>query len=158
VSAARSTAHEPAGDDQVSGRLPAVKALTLRQPWAWAVIYGGKDVENRRRRTAYRGPLLIHAGKNADPDPETSSRLLWTMADPEAFRQPRAAWQAREAIIGVVHLADVLTDSRSPWATAGWYNWAFEFPSPIDPPIPCRGRPGLWVPPAAVAERLAGIV
>ena len=158
MSAARSTAHEPAGDDQVSGRLPAVKALTLRPPWAWAMIYGGKDVENRRWRTAYRGPLLIHAGKNADPDPEATSRLLWTMADPEAFRQPRAAWQAREAIIGVVHLADVLTDSRSPWATAGWYNWAFEFPAPIDPPIPCRGRPGLWVPPAAVAERLAVIV
>ncbi len=158
MSAARSIAHEPAGDDQVSGRLPAVKALTLRPPWAWAVIYGGKDVENRRWRTAYRGPLLIHAGKNADPDPEATSRLLWTMADPEALRQPRAAWQAREAIIGVVHLADVLTDSRSPWAAAGRYHWVFEFPSPIDPAIPCRGRPGLWVPPAAVAERLAGIV
>ena len=103
-----------------------------------------------------RGPLLIHAGKNADPDPEATSRLLWTMADPEALRQPRAAWQAREAIIGVVHLADVLTDSRSPWAAAGRYHWVFEFPSPIDPAIPCRGRPGLWVPPAAVAENWPG--
>jgi hypothetical protein len=44
------------------GQPSAVKALTMRQPWAWATIYGGKDVENRRRRTAYRGPLLIHAG------------------------------------------------------------------------------------------------
>ena len=158
MSAARSMAHGPAGDDQASGRLPAVKALTLRQPWAWATIYGGKDVENRRWRTAYRGPLLIHAGKNADPDPEATSRLLWTMADPEALRQPRAAWQAREAVIGVVHLADILTDSPSPWATARWYHWVFEFPSPVDPPIPCRGRPGLWLPPAAVAERLAGII
>jgi len=121
-------------------------------------MYGGKDVENRQWRTAYRGPLLIHVGKNADPDPEASFRLLWTMADPEAFGQPRAAWQAREAIIGVVHLADVLTDSPSPWATAGWYHWVFEFPAPVDPLIPCRGRPGLWVPPAAVAERLAGVI
>lgn len=158
MSRARSTVHTPAGDHQVSGRLPAVKALTLRQPWAWAVIYGGKDVENRRWRTAYRGPLLIHAGKNSDPDPEASSRLLWTMADPEAFGQPRGAWQAREAIIGFVYLADVLTDSPSPWATAGWYQWVFEFPSPVDPLIPCRGRPGLWAPPAAVAERLAEVI
>ena len=155
---ARSTVRKPADDALVSGRLPAVKALTIRQPWAWAVMYGGKDVENRRWRTAYRGPLLIHAGKNADPDPEAPTRLLWTMADPDAFGQPRAAWQAREAIIGVVHLADVLTDSPSPWATAGWYHWVFEFPAPVDPLIPCRGRPGLWVPPAAVAERLAGII
>jgi hypothetical protein len=47
------------------GQPPAVPALTMHQPWAWAAIYGGKDVENRRRRTAYRGPLLIHAGQNA---------------------------------------------------------------------------------------------
>jgi hypothetical protein len=62
-----------------------VKALTVRQPWAWATIYAGKDVENRRWRTTYRGPLLIHAGKNADPDPEATSRLLWTMAVPGHF-------------------------------------------------------------------------
>jgi ASCH domain len=134
-----------------------VKVLTIRQPWAWAVIYGGKDVENRRWRTAYRGLLLIHAGKNADPDPEAYPRLLWTMADPEAFAQPRRAWEAREAIIGFVYLTDVLTDSPSPWATAGLYHWAFEFPAPVDPLVPCRGRPGLWVPPVAVAERLTGV-
>jgi hypothetical protein len=138
--------------------VPGLRALTIRQPWAWATIYGGMDVVNRRRRTAYRGPLLIHAGKNADPDPEATARLLWTMADPEAFRQPRAAWQAREAIIGVVHVADVLTDSPRPWAAAGWYHWVFEFPAPVDPVIPCRGHPGLWVPPADVTERLTGIL
>jgi ASCH domain len=129
----------------------AIKALTVRQPWAWAIIYGGKDVENRRWRAAYRGPLLIHAGEKADPEPEACARLLWTMADPEAFGQPRAAWQARGAIIGVVFLADILTDSPSPWAAVGWHHWVFEFPAPVDPLIPCRGRPGLWVPPATVA-------
>jgi hypothetical protein len=55
---------------------PAVRVVTIRQPWAWAIVYGGKDVENRRWRTSYRGPLLIHAGQNADPDPEASTRLL----------------------------------------------------------------------------------
>lgn len=128
----------------------------MPQPWAWATIYGGKDVGNCRRRTAYRGPLLIHADKNPDPDPEASSRLLWTMADPEAFGQPRAAWRAREAIIGVVQLADVLTDSPSPWAAVGGYHWVFEFPSPVVPFIPCRGHRGLWIPPATVTEKLAG--
>jgi len=146
------------GDDQDGGQLPVVKALTIRQPWAWATIYGGKDIENRPWRTAYRGPLLIHAGKNADPDPDACSRLLWTMADPEAFGRPRAVWQAREAIIGVVYLADVLIDSPSPWAAVGCYHWVFEFPAPVDSVIPCRGRPGLWVPPPIVAQKLAGIV
>jgi len=158
MSRVRGIARGPSDDDQPSGRLTVARALTIRQPWAWAAIYGGKDVENRRWRTSYRGPLLIHAGKNVDPDPEALTRLLWTMPDPEAFRQPRVAWRAREAIIGVVHLADILTDSPSPWAIAGWYHWAFEFPAPVDPHIPCVGRPGLWIPSATVSERLAGLI
>ena len=144
--------------NSANGRTPRVKALTIPQPWAWAIIHGGKDIENRRWRTAYRGPLLVHAGKNADPDPEVSARLLWTMADPEAFGQPRAAWQARQAIIGVVYLADVLTDSPSPWALAGWYHWVLEFPAAFDPPFAWRGRPGLWVPPVAATNNLTGVV
>lgn len=140
------------------GRRPPLRALTIRPPWAWAVIYGGKDVENRRWRTAYRGPLLIHASLRPDPDPEAVARLLWTMTDPGAYRQPRTAWQARGAIIGVVFLADIMTDSPSPWAVPGCYHWQLEFPSPVDPPFPCPGRPGLWVPPAAAADSLSDVL
>lgn len=41
-----------------------MKAITVRQPWAWAIMHGGKDVENRSRNIAvgYRGPVVIHAG------------------------------------------------------------------------------------------------
>jgi hypothetical protein len=38
------------------------------------------------------------------------------MADPGAFGQRRAAFQARGAIIGMAYLADILTDSPSSWA------------------------------------------
>ena len=45
-----------------------MKAITVRQPWAWAILHGGKDVENRTRNIAgsYRGPLVIHAGLALD--------------------------------------------------------------------------------------------
>ncbi len=33
-----------------------VRALTLRAPWAWAVLHAGKRVENRSRPWRYRGP------------------------------------------------------------------------------------------------------
>lgn len=39
-----------------------MRALTVRQPFAWAIAYGGKDVENWPRPLAYRGPAAIHAG------------------------------------------------------------------------------------------------
>lgn len=48
-------------------RPPAtIACLTIRQPWAWAILFAGKGVENRNRRTHHRGPLAIHAGKNFD--------------------------------------------------------------------------------------------
>lgn len=140
----------------MSVRPPVLRALTIRQPWAWAAVYAGKDVENRRWKTAYRGALLIHAAKHADPAGATT-RLLWTMADPEAFGQPRAAFEARGAVIGMVYLADILTDSTSRWAQPGCYHWVLEFPSPVEPPVSCAGRQGLWAPSGAVAKALDGL-
>ena len=43
------------------------RAISIRQPWAWAVIHGGKDVENRSETAAraYRPAVgqrvFIHA-------------------------------------------------------------------------------------------------
>jgi hypothetical protein len=45
-----------------------MKALSIRQPWAYLIITGDKDIENRTWATAYRGPVLIHAGKTMDYD------------------------------------------------------------------------------------------
>src|SRR5712692_3895082 len=42
-------------------QLGSVRTLSLRQPWAWLVVNGYKDIENRSWRTNHRGALLIHA-------------------------------------------------------------------------------------------------
>lgn len=47
--------------------LPTI-ALSVRQPWAWAIIYAGKDIENRswqavNRGLKQRGRVAIHAAK-----------------------------------------------------------------------------------------------
>jgi hypothetical protein len=41
-----------------------MKALSVCQPWAWAIVHDIKMVENRWRRTNYRGPLVIHASRS----------------------------------------------------------------------------------------------
>lgn len=41
-----------------------MKALSICQPWAWAIMEGHKHVENRTWCTHYRGRLLIHAGQS----------------------------------------------------------------------------------------------
>jgi hypothetical protein len=40
-----------------------MKALSIRQPWAWLILNAGKDIENRDWLTRFRGPFLIHASK-----------------------------------------------------------------------------------------------
>lgn len=95
-----------------------MRVLTVRHPWAAAIIYEAtdprdgskhrKDVENRTRNIAgdYRGPVAIHAA------------LAWDVA---AFRTPGTSplgrwwdWETipameltRGHIIGVVDLVDV---------------------------------------------------
>jgi hypothetical protein len=38
-----------------------MKALSVCQPWAWAIVRAIKTVENRSRPTRHRGPLRIQA-------------------------------------------------------------------------------------------------
>ncbi len=61
--------------------MTAIKGLSVRQPFAWAIACAGKTVENRSRMTAYRGLLAIHASKVYDqkaalPVPSALSALM----------------------------------------------------------------------------------
>jgi len=106
-----------------------MRALTVRQPWAWAIIHGGKDVENRSRSLGpYRGPVAIHAGLMIDDDARWSLTLrqAWHGAflpervEPDApgFMLPvlresyeeDASWLPTGVVIGVVDLVDVHDD------------------------------------------------
>jgi hypothetical protein len=47
-------------------KVPTIKALTIRQPWAELILRGRKPFELRTWRTKYRGPLVIHAAAKVD--------------------------------------------------------------------------------------------
>lgn len=53
-----------------------IKALSIKQPWAWLIVQGFKPVENRTWWTNYQGPVLIHAGKRPDPQATRISQLV----------------------------------------------------------------------------------
>jgi hypothetical protein len=44
--------------------LERTRAISIRLPWAWLIVNGFKDVENRSWRTRHRGTILIHASKS----------------------------------------------------------------------------------------------
>jgi len=45
-----------------------MKALTIREPWATLILSGHKTVETRVWKTDYKGPILLHVGKTAQPE------------------------------------------------------------------------------------------
>jgi hypothetical protein len=120
-----------------------VKAITIKQPWAWATMYAGKDIENRSWYTKYRGPLLIHAGASYRAD----ARL------PRGVRPPHRTDLHASAILGVVELADVVQASRSRWFL-GEYGFVLRNPRLFSRPIPCGGKLGLWTPSATQMRRV----
>ena len=90
-----------------------MKALSIRQPWAWLIIHGGKDIENRSWHTKFRGRFLVHAsggmtrGEYADACSFCRARGL---PAPPAFTELN-----RGGIIGSVELVDSVETSTSPW-------------------------------------------
>lgn len=92
-------------------------ALSVRQPWAHAIIYFDKDVENRSWQAVnhglrVRGRIAIHAAKGLGKAEYEEAREFidlrgWTCPDASALR--------RGGIIGSVEVVDVVSEHDSPW-------------------------------------------
>lgn len=129
-----------------------MKSLTVRQPWASCIAFGGKDIENRSWSTPHRGLVAIHAGKGVDWDVPDHA---WTSAGLAPYRKGarRAAWTASlplGAVVAIARLADCHdatgTDycSCSTWAMAHQWHWELADVRPLPQPVPCKGALGLW--------------
>ncbi|MFF4741261.1 hypothetical protein ACFY2W_36070 [Streptomyces sp. NPDC001262] len=123
----------------------ALRGLTIRQPWADAVAYLGKDVENRTRRTTYTGPVLIHAGLQVDK--AALSHAPAALAD-AAGELPGVLG----AVIAVSRItgAHACDGSCSPWAEPGRWHWQLAGTRVLSSPVTVKGALGLWIPTPAL--------
>ncbi|MFZ7112871.1 MAG: ASCH domain-containing protein, partial [Desulfatiglandales bacterium] len=120
-----------------------MKALSIKQPWAWLIVNGVKDVENRNWRSDYRGPLLIHASRTWDRKGYdfVCDRLGEYLASKEQF--------AFGALIGRVEMIDcVSSPDHLPAQSRRWffgeYGFVFKQAEAFTDPIPYKGRLGLF--------------
>lgn len=111
---------------------PAVKALTIRQPWASLIMAGIKDVENRSRPTRFRGTIAVHAGQGVSPEGMAAHGHL-------------LAQYPAGAIIGTVEITDCVRDSGSEWAMDGHWHWVLANPRPCVP-VAAEGKLSFWTP------------
>lgn len=135
-----------------------LRALTVRNPYAWAVALGHKTVENRPRRTSYRGLVAIHAGAawHRQSSLDQNVLALWTYyfqsTDVDAAYLGPRHWRA---VVAVADLYDchVRTPGccRNAWADPrAAVHWLLRDIQSLPVPVPTKGALGLWVLPPAV--------
>ncbi len=94
-----------------------MKALSIRQPWAWLVLHGGKDIENRTWHTKHRGQFLVHASAGCTHKQwaEAVSFALEAGLIKHPAEVPPINDLLRGGIIGSVDLVDSVDTSGSAW-------------------------------------------
>lgn len=127
-------------------------ALSVRQPWAHAIVHLGKDVENRSRSFGRRGLVLVHASKGMTQD-EFAEAAAFIEHGP-GHTLPPADQLQRGGIVGAVEIIDSVAESDSPW-WMGPRALVLANARPL-PFIPCSGTvaPIFWRPPADVLDQV----
>lgn len=160
--------------------MTAPVCISVRQPWAWAIIRAGKRIENRavpdpwRSRVGQR--IYIHAAKGCTRDEyEDGADFIEdaTGLDATAIRPPLLAALPRGAIVGTAKLTAVAklgalpssfsgwfrdddaprvlrAVSRSPWSVGPWC-LVLDDVRPLSQPLPWKGALG-WFPGPPDAE------
>uniref|UniRef100_I2Q077 ASCH domain-containing protein n=1 Tax=Desulfovibrio sp. U5L TaxID=596152 RepID=I2Q077_9BACT len=129
--------------------MTTMPCLSIRQPWAWAILCAGKDVENRSWSTKYRGPILIHAGKafrldDVRDDFDQMECAMMATGTELPDKLPIADLHAQTGgIVGMATVVDCVRGHASPWAIPGEWHWVLTDARPL-PFHACKGRLGIF--------------
>jgi hypothetical protein len=129
-----------------------VQAMSVQQPWAFAIARGGKSVSNQTTTTAYRGRLLVHASMRVDLKACDSPLIRSAGWDP---RDPLATIGAVIAVADLDHVCSAGDGSCDcgPWAEPGFHHWHLSGVRALPRPIVALGRTELWQPsPTLITE------
>ena len=119
-------------------------ALSVRQPWAWAIVAGHKTIENRSAGSIAAGGMdcrriAIHAASGLKEDEFQWGH--WRLAR-HGVTCPRPDALPRSAIIGAVDVVEIVSESDSEWF-GGQMGLVLDNAVACDP-IPCVGQLGYF--------------
>lgn len=150
-----------------------MKALTIRQHWAWAIVHGSKRVENRTWRPSPKmigQRFAIHAAVRFDSPAafDDVSEIIYGEPGRRSLDM-----QTSGAIIGTARLVHVVNEfdmDLGEWfgkRTQGAYCDIEWFCGPIGfilddivecKPFPCRGALGFWDAPAGFIDPFSSTI
>lgn len=94
------------------------QALTVRQPWAWAIMHAGKDLENRSQRLCRPGWYFLHAGLGGDEIDFNAAMItkgLYSKGPLGDNSAPSFSAMQRGGVVAAVKFGEWITESASPW-------------------------------------------
>ncbi len=132
-----------------------MRAFTVHQPYAYAIVAGLKGYETRPRRTNIRGRVAVHAGKASlnRATRELSDRGFWELLGAVGGKTdtdlPLGAVVGTVEIVDCVPVEDVVGGITEQERALGDYSpgrWAWVLKNPVmfDTPIPAKGKQGWW--------------
>ena len=120
-----------------------IAALSIRQPWAWLIVNGHKDIENRDWHTQFRGRMLVHAGQTMARSYYDTVVADLTAAGLCPANMPAYEDLPRGGFVGWTHVIDCRQQHPSPWKQDGSHGFVLRDSSPI-PFVPFKGRLGFF--------------
>ena len=122
-----------------------MKALTVYQPYAYAIVAGLKQYETRPQRTNIRGRVAVHAAKGKP----RFVTLAVDMALPETMKLHFGAVIGAVEIVDCVPVEEIIPTLTERERVLGDYSpgrfaWVLRNPIMFEKPIPARGKQGWW--------------
>lgn len=113
-----------------------IAAISVHQPWAWLIVNGYKDIENRSNppaATKSMQRIAIHAPQRKVTRGEFED-FLETVKKFKIKRYPQSPEEfTYGAIVGTVFLVGAEKKSKSKWANRGCSHWKLEKPKKLKP-------------------------
>lgn len=95
--------------------------LSVRQPWAWLIVHGWKNIENRNWPTRVRGSINIHASKGMTEDEYWAALIFVRGFAPQVAEMiPGPDELPRGGIVGRATLLDCVDHHSSEWFVGKW--------------------------------------
>ena len=137
-----------------------MRTLSVRQPYAGLIAAGIKNIENRTWGAAGDDPAPLAIAATAKPEPASVFDDMRKKCAELGVQFPEALCSINGAVVCVVDLTGFVAldedgtvvtdhdtiqeDDLKDWWNQDALGWILENPRLITPPIPCKGRLGIF--------------
>jgi len=144
-----------------------MRALSIRQPWAYLIAIGAKTIENRSWHTPIQGPLIICAGKELAPlDQREDARQraeVYGIEIPDDVGPDASRVCARTGVIAAVTMLTGCAIYRPNSSTGIWHDdqghhLELGATIPASTAVPVKGALGFFQVEEALLDRALGLV